>query len=424
MDNAGINSQNKATAFRRSDYFKINIFGFALNALWNPMSTHIMPLIVLSMVAESQKNTYLGIITFAGLILAIIVQPLAGALSDRYRLGWGKRSPYILIGAILAAVLMVVLGRVNTIVAVLIIYCLLQIASNMAHGPWQGFIPDLVPDNKRGMASGIKSLMEILGAILGIQLVGYLVSERFAAQEDMKILIALSILALVMVAAMIVTVVTVKEKPIAVGDKVPLSATLHNIFRLDLKKDTGFIYFLISRLLFLLPLLVLRTFGLYFLRDMAQIDDPTKVIADLTTVIGISLFIVVYPAGYLADKIGRRGIIIASGIIGAVGVLIMTFLHTYLWIMAAGAFIGIANGIFMSASWALATDLVPKGEEARYLGLTNLATGGGAIIAAAMGPFIDIINTQAPVLGYQVILVICTAFLLVSSILVLKIKVK
>ena len=408
--------------FRRIDYFTINIFGFAVNALWNPMSTHIMPLIVLGLVAESQKNTYLGLITVVGLFLAMIVQPLAGAISDRTGLKWGRRRPYILAGTILAVICLLVLGKVDTVVAVLIVYCLLQVTTNMAHGPWMGLIPDMVPENRRGLASGVNGLIEILGAIGGIYVVGMLVSGSPAGESNAGIFISLGVLAAVMAVCMIITVITVKEHPPETKPEVSLLSSIRNTFRIDVKTDKSFIYFLVSRLVFLLPLLVLRTFGLYFISDIPEITNPAKVVADLTIIIGVFLVLVVYPAGYLADKIGRKIIIIIAGLVGCVGVGILIFLHSYAWILVGGTFIGIANGSFMSASWAMATDLVNKGEEARYMGLTNLATAGAGIVAAISGPAIDWINKMSAGLGYQIVLGACILLLLISSLLVLKVR--
>jgi Na+/melibiose symporter-like transporter len=420
--NSTDNNVPAANRFRRIDYFNINIFGFALNALWNPMSTHILPLIVLGIVAESHKNTYLGIITVVGLLLAMVVQPLAGALSDRTNLKWGRRKPYILAGTIAAIVFLVALGKVDTVAGVLVVYCLLQIAANTAHGPWQAFIPDMVPEDKRGLASGVKSLIEILGAIGGIYLVGMLVSGNMGNGENPGIFISLCVLALVMAICMIFTVTTVKEYPPQGKIEVSLAQSMRNTFRIDLKTDKSFIYFLISRLFFLLPLLVLRTFGLYYIGDITGITNPAAVVADLTIIIGIFLLLVVYPSGYLADRIGRKVIVMTSGLIGAVGVAIMIFFHSYVWIMVGGAFIGMANGSFMSASWAMATDLVTKGEEARYMGLTNLATAGAGIVAAVSGFAIDWINEMSTGLGYQIILGICIVLLVISTLLVLKVK--
>ena len=118
---------------RPIDYIKITIFGFALSALWNCMGSIIMPLRVLDFVAESQKNTYLGMVTFVGLALAMVVQPVAGAISDRSGFGWGRRRPYILAGTILSILLLLTLGFAGSYAALFLIYCFLQISSNFGN---------------------------------------------------------------------------------------------------------------------------------------------------------------------------------------------------------------------------------------------------------------------------------------------------
>ncbi len=95
------NTSTAANGFGRADYIKITIFGFALAALWSSLHTIILQVRLLDFVAESQKNTYLGLLAGTGLILAMLDQPIAGAISDRSGSGWGRRRPYILIGTIL-----------------------------------------------------------------------------------------------------------------------------------------------------------------------------------------------------------------------------------------------------------------------------------------------------------------------------------
>ena len=108
-----------------------------------------------------------------------------------------------------------------------------------------------------------------------------------------------------------------------------------------------------------------------------------------------------YPAGRLSDRVGRRPIVVASGFLGALGIaLIFLFQHNYMLIVLFGGLVGISFGAFMSTNWALATDLVVKGEEARYLGLVNLATAGGAALARYIGPVIVHFNAYSPGLGY------------------------
>ena len=80
-------------------------------------------------------------------------------------------------------------------------------------------------------------------------------------------------------------------------------------------------------------------------------------------VVGICLLLTAFPAGRLSDRIGRKPIVIASGILGAIGVLVLSFSRNYLQLMFAGALIGMANGALLSGSWALATDLAVGGKK-------------------------------------------------------------
>lgn len=429
MKNAGKNSDSysdpDASSFGVSDYIKITIYGFAINTLWNPMSTILLPMLVLSFVDESEKNTQLALITLVGLVLAIIVQPVAGLVSDRSGCAWGKRRPYILVGSFFMIGLLMLLGWTNSFAILFLIICLLQIASNIANGPWFGFIPDLVPEDKRGIASGVKGVVEMLGAIIGIQLIGYLMSQRFPAGGDTRLFLSLGVISITIAGATLATVLLVKEKPGMPGQKVNWLSIIYETFKISLKPHRDFIYYLISRLLFLIPLLMLRTFGLYLFRDVAQFADPVAVIADLTVVLGVCILVAVLPTGYLADKTGRRPIIIGSALIGAVGFVILFFFQTYTYVMIGGGLIGLANGAFMSANWAMATDLAGQGEEARYLGLTNLATGGAAIAATFAGPVIDFFNNlYTPKLGYQVVMAICIFLFIICAIMVSRVRTK
>ena len=386
------------------------------------MSALIMPLVMLHFVPEAQKNTGLGLITFIGLIIAMVVQPLAGAFSDRSGFIWGRRRPFILIGSLISAVLIISLGFANGIVLVLIIYCLLQIASNIAHGPWQGLIPDLVPLNKRGIASAIKGVLETLGAVAGLGIAGYFLSQRFMADENSKLILTLSSISGLIIVCAVATVLLVKENRFTPQGTIRFMQYLKTAFTVEGRVSSSFIYFLLSRFLFLMPLIILRTFGLYYLRDVTEIPDPVAAASDLMIVVGISLLIVIYPAGHLSDRFGRKLILTGSGLLGAIAFIVLIYFHTYYAVMVTGALLGIANGCFMSTNWALATDLTTEGEEAKLLGLTNLATAGACAIAALAGPVIDLFNTLNTHLGYLVVFGISILFLIVSSLLVNKVR--
>ncbi|MFC1916037.1 MFS transporter [Chloroflexota bacterium] len=408
--------------FRRLDYLKITIFGFAIAALWSSLHSIVLPLRLLDFVAESQKNTYLGLLTFAGLMLAMTVQPIAGVISDRSRFSWGRRRPYILLGTIATIVLLPGIGLLGSYAAIFIIYCLLQVSSNTAQGPYQAFIPDLVPEGKRGLASGVKSLLEITGGIALVRLVGHLMGQYATGETSPWLWLVLGILAFILLGAMVTTVLTVKEKPGNGDPQVSLFSALSRSFRIDIKTHPDFVLFLVSRLLIFMALATIQTFALYYLRDVIGVTNPATATADLLIAAGIGMLIAVYPAGRLSDRIGRRPVVISSGLFGALGILVIFFSPSYGYIIFGGAILGIATGAFMSSNWALATDLVARGEEARYLGLTNVATAGGAALSRLIGPVIDFFNIYTPGLGYQIMLGACFSYFIIGSLLLFKVK--
>ena len=410
------------SGFGRIDYIKITIFGFALTAMWSSLHTFVLPLRLLDFVAESQKNTYLGLLTFAGLILAMLVQPIAGAISDRWGFSWGRRRPYILVGTALLIIILPGIGLVNSFITLLIVYCLLQISSNTAQGPFQAFIPDLVPGKKRGVASGVKGLLEIAGGLILVRLLAYFMGRYFAGEGDLWLWSSLSLLDVVLLGALLATIFMVKERPWTGGSPPPLLPTLYKSFKIDVKASPGFVTFLVSRLLLIMAMATLQTFALYFLMDVAGIANPAEVTGNLLIVVGICLIGSVYPAGWLSDRIGRRPVIIASGLLGTLGILLLLLIHNYGALMLSGALLGVSGGAFFSSNWALATDLVPKGEEARYLGLTNLATAGGSALARLIGIAIDPLNAYSHGLGYQVMLGACLVYFIIGSALLFKIK--
>ncbi|MFC1979888.1 MFS transporter [Chloroflexota bacterium] len=416
-------SGDNAGRFGSFDYIKITIFGFALAALWNSLHTIIIPLRLLDFVGETEKNTYLGLLTFTGLVVAMAIQPIAGAISDRSGFSWGRRRPYILLGTILTILFLPGIGFSGSYVAIFVFYCLLQVSSNSAQGPYQAFIPDLVHESKKGLASGVKTLLEIGGGVALLYPVAIFMDRYFTGGGIFWLWLPLGALAFVLLSAMIATAVTVKEKPGAGGSQAPLLVMLYKSFRIDIKADRDFIWFLASRLFVLVAFTTLQTFALYFLRDVVGVSDPGVATARFSIVAVAGMLAVVYPAGRASDMVGRRPIILTAGLLGALGIaLIFFFQHSYMLIMFSGGLVGVSFGAFMSTNWALATDLVAKGEEARYLGLTNLATAGGAALARLNGPLIDLFNSYSYGLGYMVMLLSCFIYFILGSLLVIKIK--
>lgn len=414
-------SHQSATHFKRRDYVKITIFGFAVTALWQSLHSIILPLRLLDFVPEEHKNTYLGLLTLSGLLLAMVVQPIAGAISDRASFKWGRRRPFILMGGIVALLVLPGIGLAGSFAAIFAVYCLLQVATNTAQGPYQAFIPEFVPENRRGTASGVKALLEVVGGVLLVYLASIFMDRYSAGEGSRWLWLVLGILAAVLLAALIATVVLVKEKPVVVsGCQSPLLAELYRTVK-EALANRDIVWFLASRLLIYMAFTTIQQFALYFLRDVIGVANPAEATARFTIFAVVGMLAVVWPAGYLSDRIGRKSISAGAGLLGAIGMGIIALSHEYSTVLWAAVIIGMAIGAFNSANWALATDLVPEGEEARYLGIANMATTGGAALARIIGPVIDFFNNRSPLSGYNVMLFACMAYFIIGAALVFKI---
>ena len=408
--------------FRPVDYLKISIFGAALSVLWPSLHTIIIPLRLLEFTPEAQKNTYLGLLTFTGSMIAVFIQPLAGAFSDRFSSRLGRRRPFILVGTLLALLFLPSMGLSGSFPFLLLGYCLLQVATNIAQGPFQAFIPDLVPQGQRGIASGAKSLAEVLGGVAFLRLVAYFMDSYSNNGSGIWLWAAIGFPGLVLLAAMIATMMTVKEQPSSLSSQQSAAKTISGAYKIDAKGHPGFVWFLVSRLFILMAMVVLQTFAPNFIRDVIHHPNPAGVTADLLITVGVFLLLAVYPAGQLSDRFGRKPIILLSGFVGIVGILVLFFARTYTGMLVCGGLLGISSGAFLSTNWALATDLVPTGEGARYLGLTNIATAGAGALARLTGPVIDFFNVQQSGLGYSVMLLVCVLYFVLGSAAVIPVR--
>jgi Na+/melibiose symporter-like transporter len=408
--------------FRRRDYLKITVFGFAITALWQSLHSIILPQRLLDFVPETQKNTYLGLMTLAGLLLAMFVQPIAGALSDRSGFNWGRRRPYILFGGIITLLILPGVGLAGSFAGITAVYCLLQVASNTAQGPFQALIPDLVPPDKRGLASGVKALLEIVGGVILVYISSLFINHYAAGEGSQWLWLVLGILTVALLGTLIATLITVKETPVNTGNqRTSLWTTLLRSAR-EITSHRDLVWFLASRLLVYMAFTTIQQFALYYLRDVIGVTNPAEATARFLIIAVVGMLIVVWPAGYLSDKIGRRSITFTAGLLGALGIGIIALSQEYNTILWAAGIIGMAMGAFNSANWALATDLVAKGEEGRYLGIANMATAGGAALARAIGPAIDFFNGRRHLLGYNIMLAVCIAYFIVGALLVFKVK--
>ncbi len=394
--------------FRAWDYISLNIYWFALSFLWNSMGPILLPTLVPLLVPESQKGSALGLLSALGLVIAIFVQPAAGAWSDSHVTRWGRRRPYIVGGTMLDVVFLLAMAFAPSYLMLLVAYLLLQFSSNIAHGAYQGYIPELVPEARRGAVSGMARLLEIIGIIITSLAAGELVGRGQILEAFIAIIFCLLF-------SMILTAIFVNERPFdgAVGTDQQAAAHRTETPAHPLTEEAGlsgllravfcsrdFTLWLISRLLILLGGNLVRNYVLYFLGDVLGVENPAASVGTLLAVIAVAIAVVVYPSGVLSDRWGRKSLTVLSGLLGALGALLLIAATNLTLVLVDGGLIGISLGIFLSVSWAWGTDLIPAEEGGRYLGVSNIATAGSGVLAGIGGFMLDYFNARSHNLGY------------------------
>jgi Na+/melibiose symporter-like transporter len=404
---------------KTKDYIAINVYWFGLAFLWNALHPIVLPALLLRYVPETLKNTYLGGMTFVGLVLAMLIQPLAGGLSDSTRTRWGSRRPWMLFGTLFSLVFLAFMAVAGGLWGLVAGYLFLQLASNAAHGPAQGLIPDLVPAEHRGLASGVKNLFDMGGLVVTSLIAGQLM-------HDDNPILAFTVVAGVLATSTAITLLATREKSVSPASSDNKSREdLNSLFQIGLKRYPRYRRLLVSRFMILLGVYIVQSFAQYYIRDWLGIPDAVAVTGNLMATIGVTLTLLVFPAGWLSDRIGRLRLNIAGGGLAALGLALLVFAKSVSALYVFGAVIGIATGTFLSVNWALATDLIPRDEAGKYLGLSNLATAGAGATSRLAGPLIDGVNAvmAGQYLGYPVVFLLAAFCTLAGTLLLARIDV-
>lgn len=412
MDNPQQEKRKQKVSFGKM--VVINAYWVGLSFMWNALHPLILPAILIKLVPEAQKNTYLGLLTFVGLILAMIIQPISGTISDSWRSGWGRRRPLILIGSIFDLAFLAILGWVGGLAGVFIGYLGLQLSSNIAHGPLQGLLPDLVPEKQVGFASGLKTFLDMSGLIVASLVAGNLLGPQ---NEHLSLVMLVVIAGIVLFGG--ITLIGSRERSSLDLRPSSRSNLLRDFLKIDLKANRSFFWMIAQRFLFLIGIFGVQAFAQYHIRDVLQVPNAVKATGDLMATLAVGLVLCALAGGWLTDKFGAKIMTIIAGVLTATGCLLILLVKNIGMLTLFGGIVGAGMGIFLTANWALATRLAPPAESGKFLGLTNIATAGSSALARLEGPAIDLLNAAAPgrFNGYRAIFIFAAICTLLSLLL-------
>ncbi len=421
----------------------IGLFGLALTFTLNILDPFLYSEKLRLLAPPVLKNTMLSFITITTLGVAFVVQPLMGRWSDHTRSRWGRRAPFLVagvIGASMALGLVAAAANLGLLVGAVI---LMAICTNTIQGPWHALIPDQVPPGQHGTTAGIKTLLEATGAVAGVIVVGLSLSQsNFWAAPVMGLSLYWLVLVITLLNLRAAPSLNRNDLPVQnrpeptpsgrhQASKTPSTALLLS-WHTRLQKfhpdhlPPGLPWWMLNRFLFWAAAITIRTFLLNYLADAygLSLAEAQAISSRVLLGLGAGVLLLVLPAGAIADRVGRRPLLVFAGLLAAAGAFMFVWTRDLEGLYLAGGLVAGGAAIFASASWSLVTNLVPGNQSALYLGLANAATILGSIAGRMGGPLIDGLNqlTGSAATGYLVVFGLAMLCFIASSAVVLKIK--
>ena len=402
------------------DLLKLNSFSFGITGFILAMDTVVLPVIVLTVAPEEFKNTYLAVLGISGLLMAAMVQPTIGRISDRTQSPLGRRIPFILWGSVFAASGLIGVRLAPNFTVLFAFWIFIQANVNIAYGPGLALIRDYVPLNRIGMASSMKIMSDAAGAAVMIAITGALIGKT-ASSLDWE-WIALGILAFLLMVAISITSVQISRREL----RSPLKSQRRDVessLRSALSPQLGL--FLSSRLVMITAIASFQTYGLFFLRDSVGLENPAEALGRMILVIGGALAVAVYISGWVSDRVGRKPVVFAGAIGAALSGLWMLTAGDSTQVLIIASVMGASVGVLLSANWALANELADESHAGLHTGILSLATIGGSATAKLLRPGIDALNRipgRPDDFGYQVLIAGSAAFFIIGAVLLMPLK--
>ncbi|MEV5069694.1 MFS transporter [Microbacterium sp. LMI12-1-1.1] len=335
--------------------------------IWGAVPGILLPQQITVLFGEENKVANLAIVATIGAFAAMLAQPIAGQISDRTRTRFGRRAPWIVLGALAGALALVGLAFASSLVGIIVAWTLVQVCYNVAQGPLSAVMPDRVPLKRRGTFAALSGIGLMVGA-LGGSIVGSFFYSSIAVGYIIFAVFALVILTLFVAFNPDYPSTELKAEPFSLKEFL-------GTFWVNPVKHPDFFWAFTGRLLLYTGYFAVTGYQLFLLTDYFGVERPEQVIPllGLLSLVGILISTVV--SGPLSDRVGRR----KPFVFASAAVVSLAFLLPWVWQdlnawMIMTFIAGFGFGMFQAVDTALMSEVLPSAKSfAKDLGVVNIA---------------------------------------------------
>jgi MFS family permease len=386
----------------------MSLLMFGANFAWVSYNSILLLPLVQRVVPAERSSITVGVIAFTANLVGILASLLAGILSDHSSSRLGKRTPSILVGALggIPAIACAAIFHLSLPV-IIASYVGMQFFTNVANGAWWPLLVDTMPENQRGLASGLQGFYTLLAAAASFVAVTYLNEIH---RPDLALWLMAGVFALTGLAC--VGAIRRYDKPSVLPQRLSLREAVSGMFRVRTRVAV-FFWLVFSAFLVNMGLNSLQYFARDFLGIYFSLSNPD---AGLRLVGLINLVVIMLAAvgsGLLSDRIGRRKLIVAGALISAVMTLLMALTRNFTAFLVLTVVRAVATGPIMAVIPALASGLAPQEEAGQYMAYNNLTTALPSAFAPLLfGALLNMAGAATPGSFVRLLLVAAGFYLL------------
>jgi len=412
-----------AAARERASARFVAIYALAYAALWLALLTPAIITLALRVrqLAPGNAAEPISRVLMAGAVVALVSNPVFGALSDSTRSRFGRRRPWLVGGVLCGCASLAVIGLAPTVNIVLWGWCAAQLAFNAVLAAMVAIIPDRVPPAQRGTVVGILGICMPIGQITGTFLVQLLVVNMTLALVIPGVIGVIGVLALTLalgrepgaVGSPPALAPTEAASPAPVGAALPAGPGSHR----------DFAWAWMSRVFFTTGSSFLQAYQPFFLLDALHMSaaDVPRLMFRSTLVQAAMVVTWSVISGRLSDRMGmRKPFVMAGSTLQGLGLWLIACSHSYTSLLFGVGLVGMGHGVYEGVDLALVTDVLPDRARhaAKDLGLLNIANTLPQVIAPLAAPAILEVSRG----DYMLLFAVAGALAMLGSVFLLPLK--
>ncbi|MBI0142278.1 MFS transporter [Bifidobacterium sp. W8106] len=330
----------------------------------------------------------MGIVNACTAVASLVSNLLFGNFSDRSRSRYGRRTPWILGGAVLGGVTLFLTGMTTNPVLLTIVYCLCMFGLNCMIAPMVAILSDRVPSGVRGTLSAFYGAGSTIGSPIGSLIGAALVTHMFTGFVLAGVLMFLG--------GVVAVLIMPREGSAAYlpKDEGTLMDVLKSFRPPRFHGAHDFYKAFVGRLCMLLSYQMISAYQLYIIekyvgQTVTQAAATISVMSVITMVVSLLGSLV---SGPVSDLIGRRKVpVVIASVLFAIGIAMPWISPTVMGMYLYAGIAGFGYGVYSSVDQALNVDVLPSKEEAgKDLGILNLATTLGQMAGPLVMSFITL----------------------------------